>query len=45
MVSAGMIMIGAGGLLILAGFGWLIFLLLTGKKRKKQMEWKMNERY
>lgn len=45
MTSAGMIMIGAGGLLILAGVSWLVFLLLTGKKRKRQMEWKMNERY
>ncbi|MDO4329638.1 MAG: hypothetical protein Q4C66_09915 [Lachnospiraceae bacterium] len=45
MIGAGVIMIGAGGLLILVGFSWLFFLLLTGKKRKQQMEWKMNERY
>ncbi|MDO5550605.1 MAG: hypothetical protein Q4F76_05495 [Lachnospiraceae bacterium] len=45
MAGAGMIMIGAGGLLILVGVSWLVFLLLTGKKRERQMEWKMNERY
>lgn len=45
MIGAGMIMIGAGGLMFLVGFIWLLVLLLTGKRKKQQMEWNMKERY
>lgn len=44
-MGIGLGMIGAGGLLISIGAIRLVVFLITSEKKKKQMEWKMNERY
>jgi len=43
--SAGMILIGSGVLLFFAGLIRLILFFALGEKKKRQMEWRMHEKY
>lgn len=44
-MGVGIGMVGAGGLLIFTGLVRLLVFWITSEKKKKQMEWKMNEKY